>query len=612
MKKLFFMMGALFFASTLIAQIDVNQIIPEFTSPINYNTPQEYGSVCKTNQNLAPNLVNLENYRYLDHTNDEFYVKIYIHVMRKEQEPRYGFTNEAVNRILKTLYDDFDPLGINFVWDGDVDYIDNNALAFPSINGGNIGQIFNTNNHDDGIDIYLGDELLSGANWNIANGVANSTEIYIAGFSQSWEVIPMSWLKLISHNMGHVFSLYDTQWGTSIHEPYNCAEKADGSNGTTCGDYIADTPADPGLYLFNVEPDDCTFNPQYFDIPLIDPLTGINYNPDTSNIMSTANPTCYSGFTPNQKTRMKNAIWYIETLHNTLLLKWNYIRPNGEDCYVCDTKQFTFYTNNNANFFNVLETSTNIDVTLNPINDDSALVTVTNLNSDEGSGGHFIIGHHINDIDNVTQPIWAGKPQTVPDSQLSGTDYIAQAGNGAGHVLENNKWLGGTDYYTWSFPAPYHPVHWYDVGTSDPSYWQYIDYAKHFFFASTSSSGNQTDYVTVQGVNPCGEGDFGDNNEICVVNADDPEGDTECDPTPDPIFYYPNPADSLFEIDLSLQDYKVFDVYIYDANQTVKYYDQSINVVKTVDTFNLTNGTYYLHIYDGSDVILSAILIINH
>jgi len=227
--------------------------------------------------------------------------------------------------------------------------------------------------------------------------------------------------------------------------------------------------------------------------------------------MSRTSPNCYSNFTLGQKSRMKNGIWYIPALHSTLLEKWNYIRNNGEDCYVCLTKQFTFYTNNDASYFNVLETSTNISATITPISPSSAIVTVTNLNpgGDEGSSGHFIIGHHINDVDNVTQPIWAGVPQTVPDSQLTGTDYIAQAGDPAGHVLENNNWLDGSDYYNWSFPAPYHPVHWYDTGSQDPSYWQYIDYAKHFFFASTHSSGEQTGKVTVHGINPCGEGDFG-------------------------------------------------------------------------------------------------------
>lgn len=51
---------------------------------------------------------------------------------------------------------------------------------------------------------------------------------------------------------------------------------------------------------------------------------------------------------------------------------------------------------------------------------------------------------------------------------------------------------------------------------------------------------------------------------------------------------------------------------IYDQNQTAVYTGQSENVVKTIDVANLNNGTYYLHIYDSSSMILNAILIINH
>jgi hypothetical protein len=31
-------------------------------------------------------------------------------------------------------------------------------------------------------------------------------------------------------------------------DPQQCAEPVDGSNSPTCGDYIADTPADPSLW----------------------------------------------------------------------------------------------------------------------------------------------------------------------------------------------------------------------------------------------------------------------------------------------------------------------------------------------------------------------------
>lgn len=318
MKKLLLLVCTLLISSTILAQINLDQIIPDFASPSNFSTPQEHKTVCLTDQTNSPNLAYLENIRGLDHTNDIFYVKIYIHTLSKEQEPYYGFTTEAVNRILQKLYDDFDPLGIHFVWDGEIDNIQDDYLAFPSPWGTNIGDIFNTNNHQDGIDIYLADELLSGSNWYLSNGIANYTEMLIAGYSMAWEVIPMSWLNYISHTMGHILFLYDTQWGTSIYEPYNCPEKADGSNGSTCGDYIFDTPADPGLYYFNVDVSDCSFDPQYYDIPAVDPLTGLNYTPDTGNLMSLTNPSCYDDFSYGQKKRMKNAIWYIPVLNQTL------------------------------------------------------------------------------------------------------------------------------------------------------------------------------------------------------------------------------------------------------------------------------------------------------
>lgn len=195
---------------------------------------------------------------------------------------------------------------------------------------------------------------------------------------------------------------------------------------------------------------------------------------------------------------------------------------------------------------------------------------------------------------------------------MSGTDYIAQAGDTAGHVLDNNVWLGGTDYYEWFLPEPFEAVPIYDF-IPDTTIWQYTEYAKHFFFASTPSSGNQTGLVRTYGINPCGEGSPGEDNEICVVNEDDPEGDVDCNPDPQPIFYYPNPASSLLEVDLSLQEYKVFTVTIYDEFQVVHYNDQCTNIVKTVDVAGLSNGTYYLHINDdNNDLILSPILIINH
>ena len=145
-----------------------------------------------------------------------------------------------------------------------------------------------------------------------------------------------------------------------------------------------------------------------------------------------------------------------------------------------------------------------------------------------------------------------------------------------------------------------------------PNIWQPYAYGKYYRVLN-GFAGNQTGYVKVRGINPCGIGST-NLNKICVENESDPQGDTECDDPPPPlIIYYPNPSDDLLKIDLSLQDYKVYTVVIYDQTQTVKYSNQTNNILKTIAVFNLPNDTYYLHVYDdANELILSNTLIINH
>jgi len=125
--------------------------------------------------------------------------------------------------------------------------------------------------------------------------------------------------------------------------------------------------------------------------------------------------------------------------------------------------------------------------------------------------------------------------------------------------------------------------------------------SKHENF-SKSQAGACSGELILYGLNECGVG---------VEMSLDIDSDNDDCETAD-IVYFPNPADSLLSIDLSLQDYKIFDIIVYNDSQIAVYSDQSTNVVKTIETFNLLNGTYYLHIYDGATLILSKILIINH
>ncbi|MGV6829827.1 MAG: hypothetical protein ACWA45_10585 [Flavobacteriales bacterium] len=593
---------------------------------------EELSPFCSTSP-VSTHQLDLDAIRGLDHSNDIFHLKIYVHVLKKSEAPHLGQSVEDVNRQLKYLYDTFDPLDIFFVWDGNIDYIDNKAFfddpdyyTDPDVFPNGTEPIFNTNNHTDGIDIYFFDvekgiASPSGSMFGRADDIGGSAFIIGGSFKgrhYGGEMIPSTWTNLILHEMGHVLYLWHTHHGTAFFEQDDttCPELVVGSNSTTCGDYITDTPADPGIRWFSppIEVDEnCTYtNNPNDNIPDQD-ANDDYYQPDPTNPMAISYPTCYDTFTLGQKKRMKNAIWYLPVLRNAFANKWNYIRTNTLDCYVCDLpKTFTFYTYNNESFFNVLDNTDNVSVSITPIDNTSATVTVTNLDpdADEGSSGSFKIG--LNDENSASQPIWVGLPQAVPDETVNGPTEVNAGSYGYYKIDDGSLRLKGIDTYKWDFPEPNES--WVFFGgppPSDPTIWQY-SYLSKYLPKNLSGYGDQTGIVTVRGNNPCGLGDNGDLNELCVTNLDDPEGDTCTPPIPQPIYYYPNPAGSLLEVDLSLQPYKIFDVVIYDENQTVRYSDQSENVIKTVDTFNLTNGTYYLHIYDGSDLILSAILIINH
>lgn len=104
-------------------------------------------------------------------------------------------------------------------------------------------------------------------------------------------MIGLSSLQLIEHEMGHVLNLPHTHDGGT--------ELVDGSNCSTSGDYICDTPADPGLSTSNVN-GSCLYTGTSTD------ANGDPYNPLTNNFMSYAPHYCRNSFTQGQIDRMND------------------------------------------------------------------------------------------------------------------------------------------------------------------------------------------------------------------------------------------------------------------------------------------------------------------
>ena len=102
------------------------------------------------------------------------------------------------------------------------------------------------NHRSDAINIYL---FRSDKPDSLSGGIATlpGTRVAISGGS-FWE--PNYTLSnVLSHEVGHALNLLHTHQGTDGSA--GCAENPDGSNGTTCGDEVADTPADPNINFSN-------------------------------------------------------------------------------------------------------------------------------------------------------------------------------------------------------------------------------------------------------------------------------------------------------------------------------------------------------------------------
>jgi len=98
------------------------------------------------------------------------------------------------------------------------------------------------------------------------------------------------------HEVGHYFNLYHT------HETDFGVECPSGSNCSTAGDLLCDTPADPNL-MGHVS-NSCVYD-NYASTPV--GCSG-TYAPQTNNMMSYSSPTCRTYFSPNQMSRMLNTI----------------------------------------------------------------------------------------------------------------------------------------------------------------------------------------------------------------------------------------------------------------------------------------------------------------
>jgi len=282
------------------------------------NTNAQIIGFCATSPNVPNNIATIRTRALLSSTTDSYIIKVFFHVMRKS-DGTGGQTQQEVTTAFNTLVSDYQPYNIRFVLLGtdeiksDNQYNQTNFFADANgntdLNGDGKFDVFSPNSHVNAIDIYLyaNDKL----NFGLAANIPGSA-LVIGGNSFNTNLDSS---HVLSHEIGHCLGLFHTFHGTDrVHEPNGCAEFVDGSNGTTCGDFVQDTPADPSRIFDCGTQNTCTWNcsTTYID------AHGDHYNPDTHLFMAYTFPNCMNHHTAGQVARIFTSIENSVILQNVL------------------------------------------------------------------------------------------------------------------------------------------------------------------------------------------------------------------------------------------------------------------------------------------------------
>jgi Pregnancy-associated plasma protein-A len=516
------------------------------------------------------------------HTITGAWVNIYYHIVKRTNGTGSGITNANICKATRDINNIFNKYGIYFKQIGTDDITDDALYGFSGTENES-NTLFGKRLRQDAINVYILPYIPGGG------GCAKNIPSYALAVTESSVINSPS---TISHEIGHCFGLYHTHMTTFG------AELIDGSNGASAGDKISDTPADPNLE-YNVS--NCLYTGTATQ-------NGIPYSPDPRNVMSYSGESCKDRFSPFQVNAMYNILLYNTYFDgiraSSLALPVPNINGSGT---ICLSGQQLSVNDVNAPFMVFWDSS------------DPSVATASNFFQRDAtkitkySDGFTTIKAMVTDfcqLYSLTKDIYVGKPTLLEGTYAYGSNTYSVSNPSTGIAVSSSS---PSIHINLSQTAPDVQYFWSIASSGNssggPSNNSYL-----------SANGNQA-YIYLSGGNymniACNATNNCGNSPIITFNCYN-------------YSYYqiiasPNPTSQNLTITANLvedggstnrgeqllrtKDINKTPVKLLDSANRIVASGKLTNGNFSFRLANIPNGTYYLHVSEGIDLITKQIIV---